>query len=68
MIQRTESEMKAYVDGYNACFEMYTESLQSLNLNGKDGAYISEVTNDMKNLKAAINALVEVVVESEDKE
>lgn len=64
MIQRTESEMKAYVDGYNACFERYTVSLQSLNLNGKDGAYISKVINDMKKLKAAVNA----VVESEDKE
>lgn len=59
MKMRTESEMKAYVDGYNACFQRYTVSLQSLNLNGKDGAYISMVINDMKKIKAAVNAVVE---------
>ena len=59
MKMRTESEMKAYVDGYNACFQRYTVSLQSLNLNGKNGAYISRLINDMKKLKAAVNAVVE---------
>ena len=48
MIIRTESESKAYIDGYNACFGAFVEMLESK----KDKDMVIE---KMKLLKTAVN-------------
>lgn len=58
MIQRTESEMKAYLDRYNACFNQFIEYLKGINENP-----LYEIISNMYVMKAAVNA----VVECEDK-
>ena len=50
MIQRTESEMKAYVDGYNACFNQFIEYFENP---------LYEFLSNMYVMKAAVNAVVE---------
>ena len=49
MIRRTESEIKAYVDGYNACFKQFVEYLdKSIVANQKS-------VEKMKMLVTAVN-------------
>lgn len=52
MKQRTEAEIRAYVDGYNACFEQFTECL-------KGRKSLMDAVRKMHALKAAVNAVVE---------
>lgn len=54
MKMRTESEMKAYVDGYNACFKQFIEYLKGINENP-----LHEIVSNMYDMKAAVNAVVE---------
>ena len=46
--------MKAYVDGYNACFNQFIEYLKGINENP-----LYEIINNMYVMKAAVNAVVE---------
>lgn len=48
MIRRTESECKAYIDGYNACFDAFMGMLESKK--NKD-----EIIEKMELLKTAVN-------------
>lgn len=48
LVRRTESECKAYIDGYNACFDAFVEMLESKQ--DKD-----KVIERMKLLKTAVN-------------
>ena len=48
MLVRTESECKAYIDGYNACFDAFVGMLESKK--DKD-----EIIEKMKLLKTAVN-------------
>jgi hypothetical protein len=48
MIIRTESECKAYIDGYNACFDVFVGMLESKK--DKD-----EIIEKMTLLKTAVN-------------
>ena len=48
MLVRTESECKAYIDGYNACFDAFVGMLESKK--DKD-----KVIEKMKLLKTAVN-------------
>jgi hypothetical protein len=48
MIIRTESECKAYIDGYNACFDVFVGMLESKK--DKD-----EIIEKMELLKTAVN-------------
>lgn len=48
MIMRTESENKAYIDGYNHCFDSFVEMLKSK----KD---IDKAIKKMELLKVAVN-------------
>lgn len=54
MKMRTEAEMKAYVDGYNACFNQFIEYLKGINENP-----LHEIVSNMYVMKAAVNAVVE---------
>lgn len=54
MKMRTESEIKAYVDGYNACFNQFIEYL-----NGINEIPLHEIISNMYVMKAAVNAVVE---------
>lgn len=52
MIKRTDEEMQAYVDGYNACFEKFRETLLQRNT-GADKAI-----RKMEMLKEAVNSVL----------
>ena len=53
MIKRTESEIKAYIDGYNACFKQFVEYLdKSIVSNQKS-------VERMKILVTAVNNIIE---------
>lgn len=49
---RTTEEIKAYVDGYNACYKMFRECL-------KDRKSVMDAIRKMDMYKAAVNATVE---------
>ena len=48
MIKRTDGEVKAYVDGYNACYEKFVEILL-----GRNG--VNTAIRKMEMLKTAVN-------------
>ena len=50
MKMRTEAEMKAYVDGYNDCFNQFIEYFENP---------LYEFLSNMYVMKAAVNAVVE---------
>ena len=52
MVQRTESEIKAYVDGYNACYKDFTECL-------KNRKSLVDAVRKMNVFLSAVNAVVE---------
>lgn len=52
MIKRTDGELQAYVDGYNACFEKFRETLLQRNV-GADKAI-----RKMEMLKEAVNSVL----------
>ena len=52
MVQRTESEIKAYVDGYNACSKYFTECL-------KNRKSLVDAVRKMNVFLSAVNAVVE---------
>lgn len=52
MIKRTDKEVQAYVDGYNACFEKFRETLLQRNT-GADKAI-----RKMEMLKEAVNSVL----------
>ena len=52
MIKRTDKEVQAYVDGYNACFEKFRETLLQKNT-GADKAI-----RKMEMLKEAVNSVL----------
>ena len=52
MIKRTDGEVRAYVDGYNACFERFRENLLQRNV-GADKAI-----RKMEMLKEAVNSVL----------
>lgn len=52
MIKRTDGEVQAYVDGYNACFEKFRETLLQRNV-GADKAI-----RKMETLKEAVNSVL----------
>lgn len=54
MKMRTEAEMKAYIDGYNACFNQFIEYLKGIN-----EIPLHEIVSNMYAMKAAVNAVVE---------
>lgn len=56
--QRTESEMKAYVDGYTACALMFAEYL-------KDSQDRKDIVNTINNMRIIVQA-VEHTVYKED--
>lgn len=49
MIIRTASENKAYIDGYNACFDAFTEYLQSKKTR-------QEIIEKMTLIRTAVNS------------
>lgn len=51
MVQRTESEIKAYVDGYNACYKDFTECM-------KNRKSLVDAVRKMDAIKAAVNATI----------
>lgn len=52
MNMRTESEIRAYIDGYNACFNQFCESL-------KGRKSVLDAVRKMKLYQAAVNNVVE---------
>ena len=54
MRARTQEEIKAYVEGYNSCFERFCEILD------KGRNYNREAINRMKIFVTAVNSVVEV--------
>ena len=48
MVKRTDGEVKAYVDGYNACYEKFVEILL-----GRNG--VNTAIRKMEMLKTAVN-------------
>lgn len=58
MGKRTEEEIKAYVEGYNACFEQFCKVLPHCS------KYIVEAIDKMKLYVNAVNS----VIEKENKE
>lgn len=52
MIKRTDEEVQAYVDGYNACFEKFRETLLQRNV----GA--GKAIRKMEALKEAVNSVL----------
>lgn len=52
MIKRTESEIKAYVDGYNACYKDFRECL-------KGRKSLVDALKKMDIFLSAVNAVVE---------
>ena len=52
MRMRTEAEIKAYVDGYNACFNAFCEYL-------KGRKSVIDAVRKMHMLKSAVNACIE---------
>ena len=58
VLARTEAEIKAYVDGYNACFNHMMECFK--------GQYNkANVIDKMQKYLAAVNAVVDKEVDSE---
>ena len=51
MIKRTEGEVKAYVDGYNACYDKFVEILL-----GRNG--VNTAIRKMEMLKEAVNSVL----------
>ena len=51
MVQRTESEIKAYVDGYNACYKDFKECM-------KNRKSLMDAVRKMDAIKAAVNATI----------
>lgn len=62
MEQRTVSEMKAYVDGYNACYERFAEVLLH-----STGQPLSKVFQRMMIYRTAVNSVLESEVADGDK-
>lgn len=58
MRQRTDEEIKAYVEGYNACFKQFCEILPHTR------KYIGESIEKMRCYVVAVNS----VIEKENKE
>ncbi len=52
MKMRTESEIRAYIDGYNACFNQFCESL-------KNRKSVADAVRKMKLYQAAVNDVIE---------
>ena len=52
MNMRTESEIRAYIDGYNACFNQFCESL-------KGRKSVADAIRKMKLYQAAVNNVVD---------
>ena len=52
MNMRTESEIRAYIDGYNACFNQFCESL-------KCRKSVVDAVRKMKLYQVAVNNVVE---------
>lgn len=50
MSMRTESEIRAYIDGYNACFEQFCECLKSRSAIG--------AVREMELYHAAVNNVI----------
>lgn len=52
MIARTKEEIKAYVDGYNACYEQFCKELL------KKRAGVNTAINKMEVMKVAVNSVL----------
>lgn len=52
MVKRTESEIKAYVDGYNACYKDFTECM-------KNRKSLVDAVRKMEVFLSVVNAVVE---------
>lgn len=61
MMMRTESEIKAYVDGYNACYKDFRECLKSRKS-------LADALQKMNVLLGAVNAVVDYECGEERKE
>ena len=61
MVQRTESEIKAYVDGYNACYKDFTECM-------KNRKSLVDAVRKMNVFLSVVNAVVEKEGDAERKE
>lgn len=59
LIQRTESEIRAYVDGYNACFNSFFETLDSKKYPPDVAVTLKECVEYMELMKAAVNGVLE---------
>lgn len=55
MKTRTYEEMKAYIDGYNACYKQYNEILS----NDEEPFYIRKRIEKMKVFVSAVNGVLE---------
>ena len=55
MRARSPQELKAYIDGYNACFKQYTEILDAKRYPAATAAQISHSVDHMKIIVAAVN-------------
>ena len=56
MRMRTDVEIRAYVDGYNACFNQYSECL-------KNRKSVLDAKEKMKLYLAAVNGVLEIMEE-----
>lgn len=52
MIARTKEEIKAYVDGYNTCYDQFCKELL------KKGAGINKAIDKMEVMKVAVNSVL----------
>lgn len=53
MTKRTDEEIKAYVEGYNACFKQFCEILPHTR------KYIGESIEKMRHYVVAVNSVIE---------
>ena len=53
MTKRTDEEIKAYVEGYNACFKQFCEILPHTR------KYIGESIEKMRQYVVAVNSVIE---------
>lgn len=62
MQQRTESEIKAYVDGFNACYKQFSDLINTIIYNKNYPPDASDVLEKgmyhMEILKSAVNGVV----------
>lgn len=58
MIRRTDEEIKAYIDGYNDCFDQFTECL-------KARKSLMDAVRKMRSFREAVNNVCHMKEEGE---